>query len=332
MYKRIKTESLELVIDVDSKIKNSKAYYSYLAIPIRLYTIEVVKRIGRNLTYLDGFSATGIMGIKLLKEKLVDRVIFNDLHTKPGLILHNILINNLSNREYSILNKNILKVTENIQNVDIIDLDPYGSPLIYLNKFKMLDSSYLFMTHTDLINICSHTCNTYYLKHNIIQYYSEAYNECAIRSILYLANITSVKTLNLFDVYKFNHYIRFYFKVLDKKGLTFYTGFICICGAFYYYKKNCVVCNRVTKYIYPVIHTLFLFDNEYIPFGFNKIEYSKYRKISVEGTENLIKILSCKFIKAVQSHFDKNIIKVSHSIERVVDVLDSFFEVNYSLK
>jgi tRNA (guanine26-N2/guanine27-N2)-dimethyltransferase len=108
------------------------------------------------LTYLEALAGTGARGIRVAKEVGL-RVTVND-HSTPAfeLIQHNIALNGVEARATaSHENANVLLHRTPF---DLVDLDPFGSPVPYLDAASQSVKKLLLVTATDTAPLCgAHT-------------------------------------------------------------------------------------------------------------------------------------------------------------------------------
>eukprot|EP01084_Bolivina_argentea_P037510 69397_1 len=108
------------------------------------------------------------------------------------------------------------------ENFDVIDIDPYGSCVNFLNNsFRAIkNNGLLCITCTDLSILCGNEIHAAYRKYSSIPIHDKIMHEHAIRMILY--RMTNIATINncafqpLLSMYC-DYYIRIFVRVIKKK-------------------------------------------------------------------------------------------------------------------
>ena len=138
--KTIKEGQASISVPGDSVTKKSETFYNPAMAYQRDVTVSAlsVYSVGKEpLEILDPLAATGIRGIRMLKEvKNVGRVHFNDLNPKAvGLVRKNLVLNGIGKKKYSITKKDAkIVMLEGRRRFDFVDIDPFGSPVYYLGN------------------------------------------------------------------------------------------------------------------------------------------------------------------------------------------------------
>ncbi|MEM1688816.1 MAG: hypothetical protein QXH89_02765 [Candidatus Anstonellales archaeon] len=118
-------------------------------------SVEVIRRIDDELEILDGFSASGIRGIRYsLESKNVKRVDFLDFNQSAiDKIRKNININGIDGNIF----KTKFEDFQDFNNYNFIEIDPFGSPSKYIpiviSRMRR-DVFYLSVTATDTAVLC----------------------------------------------------------------------------------------------------------------------------------------------------------------------------------
>jgi tRNA (guanine26-N2/guanine27-N2)-dimethyltransferase len=112
-----------------------------------------------DVVVVDGLSASGLRGIRYLKEcDSVKFVVFNDLNPNAyDLIKNNLKLNEISDVCGSVFNDNINKLLYDFNSkIDFIDIDPFGSPIYFVDSSgSNISSNSLFgVTATDTAALC----------------------------------------------------------------------------------------------------------------------------------------------------------------------------------
>ncbi|MDY6788591.1 MAG: tRNA (guanine(10)-N(2))-dimethyltransferase, partial [Candidatus Nanohaloarchaea archaeon] len=116
-------------------------------------------RSGKDLEILDALSATGVRGLRYLKEVPgVDRAVLND--SKPEAfdnIERNLELNSIDSGRAESANKDAnLLMTERRKGFDFVDIDPFGSPARFTDSAvrSMKHEGFAGFTATDLATLC----------------------------------------------------------------------------------------------------------------------------------------------------------------------------------
>ena len=184
----------------------------------RNLNITLIKAIGRSgLEGIELFSASGVRGLRLCAEtENFKRMVLNDIKTIKT-IERNIKLNKIKNA--SSLEINAAKVNCLGEHFDYIDIDPFGSPVGYLqNSFASIRmNGIMAITATDTAPLYGRAKKACRLKYGASSMKTHYYNELGLRILIKrseeLANIMerSIEPI-FFDVRK--HYIRVYFRVV----------------------------------------------------------------------------------------------------------------------
>ena len=118
-----------------------------------------VGALGTKITLADGFSASGIRGIRYLKEnKNVNFCHFIDANPSAvKLTKANLKLNKIRKSKSEVLEGDFNREIRNIK-VDLIEIDPFGTPTPYLydsiRSLKYKKESFLSITATDTAVLC----------------------------------------------------------------------------------------------------------------------------------------------------------------------------------
>ncbi len=140
----------------------------------------------KNALLFDGFCGVGARGVRYLKESGVAKVVFCDANNKSiSYIKKNITANKVQKKS-KILNMDVNQALANSSVFDVIELDPFGSPLQCVDSaFRRGKKTFLLsLTFTDLANLCGghkDACKRYY---NATSIHCAFSHEIAMRIIL----------------------------------------------------------------------------------------------------------------------------------------------------
>jgi len=226
---------------------------------IQIFQKEFKKRI----TICDALSGTGIRGLRYAKEiSGIEKVILNDKNPLAvKLIRKNIKENKLGKK--CVANKGDANVLL-FQNVfNVIDIDPFGSPVNFLDSAarSIYHKGFLAITATDQ----SALCGTYPLaclrKYGILSMKTDYYAELGMRILITNIILTLAKRERAFIpllMHSTKHYFRVFGKIehLGKiKNLLKDFGYVmnCSCGnrEYGYLKEKCY-CGKKSKIVGPV--------------------------------------------------------------------------------
>jgi len=208
--------------EVTIKINNNVFYNPEMKLCRDISTI-LLKALNKNNKFssvLDLTSATGVRGIRYMKEAGIKNGVFVDLDKKAcSLTKQNLKLNKLNAKVINLpIQKLHIKLKERF---DVVDLDPFGSPIPYLDYvFNFVeDKSIVFVTATDtavLFGAQPKACLKNYGSYTI---HNEFQNEIGTRILIYRI-LRSASEFNfgikvLFSLAK-RHYVRIAFQL--KKG------------------------------------------------------------------------------------------------------------------
>ena len=205
----------------DIQLKKAMVFYNSNRIFDRSLNVLLISAIKkRHLKGLELFSGSGVRGIRLLLEtKNFDSFVFNDIKTYEFL-LKNLKLNNL-NKKASITNLNA-KFYESDMIYDYIDIDPFGSPIPYVeNAFKLLKKDGLLaVSATDtaaLLGSAQRACIRKYASLSLKTSYS---NELGIRILIKrIAELAEERGIHVRPIlFNFEgNFIRIYFSLSSRK-------------------------------------------------------------------------------------------------------------------
>ena len=150
--KKIREGKAEVFVPSESLTKKSETFYNPGMEHQRNVTIACL-RLAKPKEVLDPLAATGIRGIRILKEvEGVENVVFNDRNpTAVKYIEKNLRLNKIQKRCYEIHGKNANVLFLEDKRYDYVDIDPFGSPVRYLRNvgYSLGKNSILGVTATD---------------------------------------------------------------------------------------------------------------------------------------------------------------------------------------
>ena len=238
------------------------------------------------LIIVDSMSASGISSIRMLKEcDNIHTIYINDVNpTAVDLIHINISANNLNNSQNQIIisrkdanflfseivQKTFMDSKELIKKPNVISIDPFGTPNLYLDSaFKAIqrEKGLLCITATDtavLFGIRPNACIRKYISKSLhTEYCKEIGARILINFISRMANINGMGIYPLLTFYA-NHFIRVFCLTVKNKNQISDSfknyGYIAHCKRCNYRKAfndntilsihKCPVCNNIEKMDY----------------------------------------------------------------------------------
>ncbi len=228
-----------------------------------------VKAIGKNIKYLDLLAGTGASGLRVANETDNAEVFLNDKNPYAyELIKKNATLNNLSVQVYN-KEANLL-MRENVYKFDVIDIDPFGTPVPYLDNAlaTVRKNGYLIVTATDLAPLNGVNINACYRKYHAIPIRVPESKEIGLRILIgYLIRTAAkysraVKVLLAVyakHVYKLYVFIEHGKKRADKALENI--GFLYLCEKCFKFeisrekipiKKACEMCGKEMKISGPL--------------------------------------------------------------------------------
>lgn len=187
--------------------------------------------------FLDLLAGSGAKGIRVAGE-VACRVHLNDANEKAcELIKKNAELNNV---DVTISNKNANLFLQENRNFNFIDIDPFGTPVPFLDNAIMTSSGYLGITATDTAPLCGVYPRACFRKYGARPLRSEFCHEVGLRILLgYVARTCAkyYKGMECLLSHSTEHYFRAYIKLLEgKKKADAALGEL----GYVYYCKNCL--------------------------------------------------------------------------------------------
>ncbi|KZC11161.1 PREDICTED: probable tRNA (guanine(26)-N(2))-dimethyltransferase [Dufourea novaeangliae] len=141
------------------------------------------------ITILEALSATGLRSIRYAKEvQGIKQIVANDISAKAvESIKRNIEHNGIEHLiKPSHEDATLLMYQSRRERFDVVDLDPYGCPTIFLDGAVQCvsDGGLLIVTATDMAVLAGNCPETCYLKYGAISLKSKACHEIALRILL----------------------------------------------------------------------------------------------------------------------------------------------------
>jgi tRNA (guanine26-N2/guanine27-N2)-dimethyltransferase len=176
----------------------------------------------RSIRITDPMTGSGIRGLRYASEVESKLVLLNDIDPDAVLFaLYNILNNNLQDKtDIQCMDANVFLNLHSVpgKRLDLIDLDPYGSPAPYRDSAlrALINGGLLAMTATDMAVLCGAKSNPCLRKYGGKSLRSEYSREVALRllsgSLMRSASKQDMAVKVKFS-YSTDHYIRLFAKV-----------------------------------------------------------------------------------------------------------------------
>ena len=251
---------------------------------------------------MDPLAATGARGIRYLNETSIDKIFLNDINSKAvKMIKRNVEINNL--RENAVITESDANSLLNQdKRVGFIDLDPFGSPMNFLDSALRLNPKYLALTATDTAPLCGAYVNACKRKYNSRPLRTSFCHEIGLRiligqSVRY-ASKYDIKLEVLFS-HSSKHFFRTFFKLENGAKLANEAfkelGYLYYCPdclkrefekSFFSRTIKCEKCSREMKTAGP-IWLGNLKDNNFLDKMINKSE----QKTELNQKDKVLKLL-----------------------------------------
>jgi len=150
--KTVKEGLARIQVPSESLTKKSETFYNPVMEHQRNVTIACL-RLTEPKIVLDPLAATGVRGIRILKEVPgVNKVVFNDRNpTAVKYIQKNLKLNKIAKKRYEIHGKNANALFLEGGRYDYVDIDPFGSPVKFFPDVAhaLRKDSILGVTATD---------------------------------------------------------------------------------------------------------------------------------------------------------------------------------------
>ncbi len=236
------------------------------------------KEFGKDISVCDSLSASGIAGIRYMKEiEGIGEIWFNDKNPKAvELIKKNLLLQGIKVKEEaekmwrsdSYLKITVTRKDANLllseENFIVVDIDPYGSPAPFLDS--ALRSCYwkgfLCVTATDTAPLCGTYPKACFRKYGIASFRCDFEKELGARILLSSIMLTASKHEKAFiPVFTFyhKHFFRVFGKISPKESVISklldafeYISYCDRCGRRYRGIKAVCECGKKTQITGPL--------------------------------------------------------------------------------
>ncbi|MGE0793054.1 MAG: hypothetical protein AB7V77_02630 [Candidatus Woesearchaeota archaeon] len=227
MEKIVDEGEVKLKIDsADVVSKDLEVFYNPKMGLNRSISILLLKILNnKNMRICLPLAGTGVRAVRMLKElpsELIDKIYVNDLNLKMNDYLKtNLELNKLSDEKLNISNVDARKLFLEDFGFDYIDIDPYGSPNVFLDGAinRISNEGILAVTATDTACLAGTYINTCIRKYWAKPRLCPQKHEIALRILarkVQLLGLQYNKALIPILSYHFEHYYRIFFIV--KRG------------------------------------------------------------------------------------------------------------------
>jgi tRNA (guanine26-N2/guanine27-N2)-dimethyltransferase len=223
---KILVPKLEAFVKSPSDYAPSKAPVFYNPVmelnrDIAVLTLQAYQKlVNREISVCEPLASCGIRGIRFAKEvKGVQKVLINDINEKASqLARYNVQMNGL-NKQVTVKNEdaNLLLAHYGAprKRFDAIDIDPFGSPVPYLDSAirALRNGGLLALTATDMAPLCGVHPKACIRKYGGKPLRTEYCHELAVRLLAGCLAVTAAKQdigINVVFSHSTNHYIRIY--------------------------------------------------------------------------------------------------------------------------
>ena len=266
-------------------LKEGKAkFYSYTGEPTkqmpvfynpemekqRNLTVSVLsayqKQANKKLTIADPLAGSGIRGIRILKEvNGIGKAVFNDVSSEPvKLIRKNLNLNKIKKKTEIYRKDARILLFENRSAFDFIDIDPFGSPIKYLESsaFSIKHKGLFAATATDTGALAGSFPRTCLRRYGIKVCRTDFYKELGIRVLITAIQQAFARYRSGFNpvLSHSNHFFRVFGFVEKNKAaadkIISQISFISYCrnclSRSVGFEKTCLDCKSKTEIIGPI--------------------------------------------------------------------------------
>ncbi|UJG44738.1 MAG: methyltransferase domain-containing protein [Candidatus Heimdallarchaeum endolithica] len=236
---------------------------------LHLYTIGNISK--KRLTILDPFTGSGIRSFRIINElpkEYVKKVIISDISERA---IENVKLNieKSFNDERIVVHREnafniIAKQIFDKENIDVIDLDPFGTPISFIEvavRALVKNSGYLFLTATDHQVLCGKERAACLREYNSNTSNNYLCHEIALRILLYNILVSSGRIgVNIKPILslQFEHFFRIHVRIEKgkKKANEQHKklGFVYVCAPCSFFEierieesknlEKCPICNK----------------------------------------------------------------------------------------
>ena len=207
-----------MITEGKAKIKTDGAFYNPRMKFCRDLDVLIYSEF-ESEEYLDALAATGVRGIRANLEAL-KHPIFNDISPEAvKTIVENMRINGVEGEVLN-MDANILMRQRHFEHIDI---DPFGSPAIFMDSACQSTRRFLSLTATDTAALCGSATNSGLKKYASYAVKTDTYHETGLRVLIGFAMREATKyekVLIPLISWAREHYYRVHFRVKKSTSLA----------------------------------------------------------------------------------------------------------------
>lgn len=216
MNKSVKEGQVELIVPETDKLSKKNPFYNPFMKINRDFTVSAAK-ILKPSKFLDGLSACGALAVRVSKETGSEVTACEINQNAFELLQKNIELNKTKTRALN-TGLNLLMNQNPEESYDFIDVDPFGSPVKFLDNVLMNSRhmAVIGVTATDTAPLCGtypKTCERKYLS---VSMKTDFYNESGLRILIgYIARTAAKYSfgIEILFSYALQHYFKVYFRI-----------------------------------------------------------------------------------------------------------------------
>jgi tRNA (guanine26-N2/guanine27-N2)-dimethyltransferase len=337
MYKIIEEGKAKINVAVEEKIsKKLPVFYNpvmKLNRDISVLLLEVIEN--KDMQIGLPLSATGIRGIRFLKEldkKKIKVVKFNDYDKNAvKIIKQNLKLNKIKNK-VEIYNQDANLFMLEHPGFDYIDIDPYGSPNVFLDSSikRLARNGILAVTATDtgclagtFVNAC---LRKYWAKPKRDEMMHETGLRILIRKVQLIGADHDKALMPIFSYYK-DHYFKIFFRcvkgkkkvdeILKQYGMFNEAGPLWLGGLF-----DSKIASKIAKKSDEKFLKMIEKESQIPVIGFYNIpKLCKKHKLKMIKQDEIIKRIKKKGYKAAETHFAPNSLRSNIDEKSLIKIL-----------
>jgi tRNA (guanine26-N2/guanine27-N2)-dimethyltransferase len=178
----------------------------------------------KDLKFVDGLAASGVRGFRLANELEGDfKIIINDW----DLNAFNLIKKNFESYNYNnvLISNEDFNVLLSRDDFDYIDIDPFGSPVYYIDSAmrSIKHNGIVACTATDTATLCGVYPKVCFRRYGAVPFHSNAMKEVGLRILLgFICRTAGIydKAIEPIVTYTSDHYFRVYVKISNSVGRT----------------------------------------------------------------------------------------------------------------
>lgn len=361
---KIAEGKIKLLVPLEN-LYEAAVFYNPKMIFNRNISVAVVqifqKTADRKITICDALSASGVRGLRYAKEiSGVKEVYLNDKNPIAyRLIKRNIIINRLQKKCKAIKSDANVLMHQNV--FDVIDIDPFGSPNIFLDASarSIYHKGFLAVTATDTAPLCGTYPEACFRKYGAFSMKTDYYNELGLRILISYIILSLARRerafIPLLSFSKEHHFrvfgriehagkIKELIKCFNYAMHCFNCGnrkfgeleLECSCGSRFEFsgpvflgkisdKKFCIQAAKECKKRKFLGEEIFVkqlaFESGLPPFYYDLHYLAKVAKIKLPKMEKLMEKLKKNGFKAGRTHFCPTAVKTNAGYEEIAKML-----------